>query len=88
MEEQPKLSESTNKLLNALSEQTGRSPQEIHDILLCEGLRSLDGKNPQGTHSGEVLVKLRNMGNKLELMLRPPGYPPLDLIPKILIRRR
>lgn len=88
MEEQPKLSESTNKLLNALSEQTGRSPQEIHDTLLYEGLKSLDGENQQDSHSGEVLVKLKAMADKLEAMMRPPGYPPLSLIPKILRRRR
>jgi len=88
MEEQSKLSESTNKLLNELAKQSGKSSREIHDALLYQGLRSLDGKNQQDSHSGEVLVKLKAMGDKLEAMARPPGYPPLGLIPEILKRRR
>jgi len=95
MSEELKLSDTTAKFVNELAKQAGKSPQEIHDALLYEGLRSLDGQNPntQGvfsehTHIGQVWLKMKNLGNKTEIMFRPPGAPPLSSIPEILKRRR
>ena len=77
MSEELQLGDSTERLIRELAEKTGKSPQEIHDALLYEGLKSLDGQN-QDTPAGQTLLKLKNMRDELELMLRPPGAPRLD----------
>lgn len=86
MSEELPLGDSTKRLIRELAEETGRRPQEIHDTLLYEGLKNLNGQNPD-SHIGQVLLKLKNMRDETETLLRPPGLPPLSSIPKILKRR-
>jgi len=40
------------------------------------------------SHAAQIVMKLKNMADKLEFMARPPGYPSLKLVAKILRRRR